>query len=116
MRLKSLLPALALLVTLAACASFTDKTNELTIGMSADQVKSVLGDEYTKKMSQLSSDGKPIELWEYVDQKSNEKYWLYFKDSRLAKWGTPQALQESGDLYLPGERGDAGAAKPVPAN
>jgi hypothetical protein len=104
---------MVLLVTLAACASFTDKTNSLTIGMSADQVKSTLGDDYTKKMSQLSADGKPIELWEYVDEKSHEKYWLYFKDARLAKWGTPQALQESGGLYLPGEQGSTGVARPV---
>ena len=98
-----MIPAMALMVALAACASFNDKTNSLRVGMTADQVRSELGSGYSKKMSQYSADGKPIEMWEYTAPEGQEKYWFYFKDGKLAKWGTPQALQQSGDLYLPGE-------------
>jgi len=94
-------PIIALvLVTclLAACATFSQKTQGLQLGMSESQVKEHLGSDYQVKASKYAPDGQPVEVWQFQDPKTNETYWVYFKANKLVQWGTPEAIKSIPDL------------------
>lgn len=97
---RFLLPLLALV--LASCATFSEKTQGLQLGMSEAQVKDRLGSEYQVKASKYAADGQPVEVWQFQDPKSNEIYWVYFKGGKLVQWGTPEAIKSIPDLQGPG--------------
>ena len=90
-----LVPATCLL---AACATFSDKTQGLQLGMSETQVKDRLGSDYQVKASKYAPDGQPVEVWQFQDPKTNETYWVYFKNDKLVQWGTPEAIKSIPDL------------------
>ncbi len=83
---------------LAACATFSEKTQGLQLGMSETEVKGRLGSDYQVKASKYASDGQPVEVWQFQDPKSREIYWVYFKGGKLVQWGTPEAIKSIPDL------------------
>lgn len=81
------------LVAMVLCASFgcstttAQKLNELNLGMSQDDVKSILGDNYVVGAATTDTNGARLQMWDYTDKKTQAEYRLYFKDGKLAQWG-----------------------------
>jgi hypothetical protein len=75
------------------CSTSTAKRlNQLEVGMPETKVKKILGDDYIAKASMTDSTGVPLQLWVYTDKNSKTEYHVYFKDSKLAQWGTQDKL------------------------
>jgi hypothetical protein len=83
-------------LALVICAGFgcsttlTQQLNHLSLGMTQEQVKDILGDEYITTASTTDTSGAHLQLWEYTDssdRKNEHVYCVYFKDGKLAQWG-----------------------------
>ena len=87
------------LLALVLCAGFgcsttiSKRLNRLDLGMAQTQVKRILGDNYIAEASMTDANGARLELWEYTDKKTGEAYRIYFKDGRLAQWGSRDSLE-----------------------
>ncbi|MGA2788518.1 MAG: outer membrane protein assembly factor BamE [Verrucomicrobiota bacterium] len=83
------------------CSTTTgQKLNQLDLGMSQAQVKKILGDNYIAKASTTDTNGVHLQLWVYTDKNTQEAYRVYFKDGRLAQWGSQDKLNFP-ELNLP---------------
>jgi len=86
------------LLALVLCAGFgcstpiSKKLNRLDLGMSQQDVKRILGDDYIAKASTTDSEGARLQLWEYTDKKTQAAYRIYLKDGKLAQWGSPENM------------------------
>jgi hypothetical protein len=86
------------LLALILCAAFgcstttAQRLNQLELGMSPAQVKKILGDNYIAGASETDANGSRLQLWEYTDKKTQETFRFYFKDGRLAEWGSPNNM------------------------
>ncbi len=80
-------------LALVICAGFgcststAHKLNQLDLGMTQPQVRKILGDNYIAKASTTDTNGARLQLWEYTDKKTQDAYYVYFKDGELAQWG-----------------------------
>ncbi|MDE1172038.1 MAG: hypothetical protein PW734_12665 [Verrucomicrobium sp.] len=90
--------ALAVVLVLTACASFTQQTQKLSLGMSTAQVKDILGGNYTVLASRYGQDGRPSEFWQFRNPDSGQLFSIYFKDDKLVQWGSPDALKNMWEL------------------
>ena len=86
------LAALLLGVGFGCSTSTSKRLNQLEIGMSQAGVKKILGNDYIAKASMTDSNGVPLQLWIYTDKNSQADYRVYFKDGKLAQWGTQDKL------------------------
>ncbi|HTQ49492.1 MAG TPA: hypothetical protein VMJ12_02185 [Candidatus Acidoferrales bacterium] len=81
------------LVAMVLCASFgcstttAHKLNKLNLGMSQEDVTSILGDNYVVEAAATDTNGARLQMWDYTDKKTQDEYRLYFKDGKLAQWG-----------------------------
>ena len=69
----------------------------LSIGMNKQQVIDAISDPDLVRSSVLDKEGNAIEVWEYIvlrgsgwDPSLIEKYWLYFHNDKLVRWGTDE--------------------------
>lgn len=90
----------------------SESSQKLRLGMSVAQVKNTLGGDYRIRASKYSSDGQPIEVWEFQDPETHDSYWAYFKNGRLVQWGTPEAIRSIPELR-DATTNERGADKPV---
>lgn len=91
MSIKSLLIIVTLFSTLS-CAVGIRRMNNLSLGMTKEQVKSSVGDNYIIRGAVVNKFNQSIEVWEYEVRKRRsvtdvEKYWLYMVDNKLVQWG-----------------------------
>lgn len=77
---------------LSSCANFqvaimsSDKMNKLDLGMSKEQVTTILGNDYTIAEKRMEL-GKKVEVLSYRDYYKNDEFYLFvFKDNKLEKW------------------------------
>ncbi|GHC09594.1 hypothetical protein GCM10007047_28610 [Cerasicoccus arenae] len=74
---------------------------DLSFGMTQDQVKSELGSSYQVVASSINKDGKTVTGWRYQDSDKDPAYMVYFVDGKLAQWGEANALRSIPDLGDP---------------
>lgn len=91
--MKRFFAVLVLAASFAACASLSDKTQSLQLGMTQAQVENILGDGYKVIASRYSADGQPMSVWQYQDGDKGAIYWIYLKGNKLVQWGTPASIQ-----------------------
>jgi hypothetical protein len=92
--------AVALLVIAGCATRLSRKMNRLELGMTGPQVKKILGDDFIVKAAKTTANGSTLQLWEYTDKKTEATFQLYFKDGKLAQWGSRGQL-EFPELTLP---------------
>lgn len=90
MKIKSLLLTGAL-GFLFSCAVGIKKMNNLSLGMSKEQVQSSVGDNYIIRGAIVNRYNQSVEVWEYDVRKrrsvtDSERYWLYIVDGKLVQW------------------------------
>ncbi len=91
MKLKSLLIVL-LSALLFSCVVGIKKMNNLSLGMTKEQVKANVGDSYLIRGAVVNNYNQSVEVWEYDVRKRHsvtkgERYWLYMVDGKLMQWG-----------------------------
>ncbi|HUP11514.1 MAG TPA: hypothetical protein VM187_04865 [Niastella sp.] len=91
MKLKSLL-SISVLVFLFSCAVGIKRMNNLSLGMTKEQIKTNVGDNYIIRGAVVNDYNQSVEVWEYEVRKrrsitTTEHYWLYLVDSKLVQWG-----------------------------
>ena len=93
--LRLALMAMVLCANSGCSTTTAHKLNELNLGMSQADVKSILGDDYVVAAATTDTNGARLQLWDYSDKKTQTEYRLYFKDGKLAQWG------KKGDTNFP---------------
>ena len=88
---------------LLSCAVGIKKMNNLSLGMSKEQVKANVGDSYIIRGAIVNKYNQSVEVWEYDVRKRHsitnaERYWLYMVDGKLVQWG------RAGDWITEAER------------
>ncbi len=91
MKMKSLL-VVALSAFLLSCVVGIKKMNNLSLGMTKEQVKANVGDSYLIRGAVVNNFNQSVEVWEYDVRKRHsvtkaERYWLYMVDGKLVQWG-----------------------------
>lgn len=95
--------SLLLLFSLTSCLpSGKIRLEDLTIGMSKEQVKFQLHRGPDNVIGSKRYSNGVIEVWQYskYDALTNglkERYWLYFLDNNLQQWGRPGDWQKEAD-------------------
>ncbi len=92
-----------ILIFLFSCAVGIKKMNNLSLGMSKEQVKTNVGDSYIIRGAVVNKYNQSVEVWEYEVRKRHslthaERYWLYMVDGKLVQWG------KAGDWSTEAER------------
>ncbi|MDU1892149.1 MAG: hypothetical protein E6767_15805 [Dysgonomonas sp.] len=86
---KMLFSFMILLMTACSTVSVmtSSKMNKLELGMSKEQVTSILGKEYTIAEKRIEN-GVKVEVLSYRNYPQNEEefYLFLFKDNKLEKW------------------------------
>lgn len=90
MNIKSVLMTVAT-VLLFSCAVGTKRMNNLSLGMSKDQVQAAVGRNYVIRGAIVNRYNQSVEVWEYDVRKrrsltESERYWLYMVDGKLVQW------------------------------
>ena len=90
MKTKSLLMT-ATLGLLFSCAVGIKRMNNLSLGMSKEQVQASVGDNYIIRGAIVNRYNQSVEVWEYDVRKrrsltESERYWLYIVDGKLVQW------------------------------
>jgi outer membrane protein assembly factor BamE (lipoprotein component of BamABCDE complex) len=82
--------AITLCLLLFACST-TRKLKNLSVGMTAAEVVSIIGEPEIAREPMTNKYGQVIELWHYELYNNRadayQPYFLYFYEGRLAKWG-----------------------------
>lgn len=87
---------------LTACSSsMQSKMQDLSFGMTQDQVRDVLGSDYEVVAASMNKEGKPVQGWKYQNSDKDPAYMVYFVNGKLAQWGNAAALQSIPDLGEP---------------
>lgn len=97
--------ALLLLSSCGSKKSMALHPERLSLGMSKQEVISVMGEHITLKIiGSKAYDSGTIEVGQYYDKKLmygqglvEEIYYLYFLDNKLVQWGRPQDWQKEAD-------------------
>lgn len=76
---------------LSACSTMSDKTQQLSLGMSKEQVIKVLGKEFQTVGARDSSIHGKVEVVRYKDDDDGELL-VYFREGRLVQWGDTTEL------------------------
>ncbi|MBU4304140.1 MAG: hypothetical protein KJ893_00715 [Candidatus Omnitrophica bacterium] len=100
-RLTSLLIITGIIVVTAGCASFTAKINRLSISMSKDEVRTLVGNNFQAKASKVDEKGNILDLWEIYDEKSKTRYQIFFLNGKVSQWGKSEDLQAFPQLNSP---------------
>ena len=90
MKIKALL-IIGTLVFLLSCAVGIRKMNDLSLGMSKEQVQTAVGNNYIIRGAVVNKYNQSVEVWEYDVRKrrsltESERYWLYMVDGKLVQW------------------------------
>jgi hypothetical protein len=75
-----------------SCAIGIKKMNNLSLGMTKEEVKSAVGDNFIIRGGVVNKFNQSVEVWEYEVRKRRsitdaERYWLYMVDGKLVQWG-----------------------------
>jgi len=89
--LKLALTGLGAVVLLSACSTMSDRTQDLSLGMSKQQVIKVLGKDFTTVGAQASSVNGQVEVLSYKDDNDGDVL-VYFRDGKLVQWGDTAEL------------------------
>jgi len=89
--LKLALTGLGAVVMLAACTTMSERTQELSLGMSKQQVVKILGKDFTTVGAQASSLNGQVEVISYKDDNDGDVL-IYFRDGKLVQWGDTAEL------------------------
>lgn len=113
-------------LALVACGTPTRKLNQIQLGMTKQQVQHAMGEPHVARGAIHNRYGQTVEVWEYMLNKPRsgsqiargatftvltfglgagallepgkaEAYWLYFVDSRLARWGQAGDWKQEAD-------------------
>ncbi|WP_309386508.1 hypothetical protein [Cerasicoccus frondis] len=99
--MKRIITLLFLSFFLSACASSSGGVKALNFGMTPDQVREEMGDDYDVVANSINKSGKKVTGWRYTGDKNKPTYMVYFVDGKLAQWGEAGALQSIPDLGDP---------------
>ena len=89
--LKLAVTGLCAVVLLSACSSMSDRTQELSLGMSKQQVTKILGKDFSTVGAQASSLNGQVEVISYKDDNDGDVL-IYFRDGKLVQWGDTAEL------------------------
>jgi hypothetical protein len=75
-----------------SCAVGIKRMNNLSLGMTKEEVKSAVGDNFIIRGGVVNRFSQSVEVWEYDVRKrrsitDSERYWLYMVDGKLVQWG-----------------------------
>ena len=75
-----------------SCAVGIKKMNRLSLGMTKEEVKSAVGNNFIIRGGVVNKFSQSVEVWEYDVRKRRsitdaERYWLYMVDGKLVQWG-----------------------------
>jgi hypothetical protein len=92
-KMRLLKPAFIAIVCLILTSCGTSKKlNNLSVGMTTEQVKKTVGTNYVLRGSIINKFDQKVEVWEYKLSQPGyvslkNYYWLYIVDGKLSQWG-----------------------------
>ena len=86
---------------LSGCGGVGQKINRMSINMSKDEVRSLIGSNFVAKGSKVDADGNVLDLWEITDQKTKSTYQIFFLNDKVSQWGSSEDLKAFPDLHAP---------------
>lgn len=96
--MKKALGFVVLAVLLAGCTTPSSRVVGMSLGMSQDEVREVMGAPFAVRASKVYEGGSTAEVWEYVppvfsraafSDKYDRTYWVYFENGQVVQWGEP---------------------------
>ncbi|MDR0533038.1 MAG: hypothetical protein LBH01_03700 [Verrucomicrobiales bacterium] len=88
---------------LTGCADLSNRSQFLSVGMTTNQMQSILGSGGYPKNRVLNQQGQLQELWEYTDAESKQKLWLCFTDYKLSRWAVRGQLLNGVPVQMPSD-------------
>ena len=88
---KLVLATLGAAALCASCSTVSDRTQDLSLGMSKQQVFKILGKDFQTVGAQASSLNGQVEVIRYNDDQDGELL-IYFRDGKLVQWGDTAEL------------------------
>ncbi len=86
---------------LSGCGGVGQKINRLSISMSKDEVRGLIGSNFVAKGSKVDPDGNVLDLWEITDTKTKSTYQIYFLNDKVSQWGNSEDLKAFPELHAP---------------
>lgn len=95
---KRALGFVVLAVLLVGCTTPSTKIVGMSLGMSPDEVREVMGSPFAVRAAKVYEGGMTAEVWEYVppvfsraafSDKYDKTYWVFFEAGRVVQWGEP---------------------------
>lgn len=100
-KILSLIVIISLAVSLSGCAGLGQKINRLSINMNKEEVRNLIGNNFSAKASKVNPDGNVVELWEITDPKTKATYQIFFLNDKLSQWGGREDLKCFPELHAP---------------
>ncbi|MFH1460039.1 MAG: hypothetical protein ABIG64_06685 [Candidatus Omnitrophota bacterium] len=91
----------AIILATSGCGTLVDKMNRLSISMHKDEVRALFGNNFKAIASKVDPEGNVLDLWEFYDQKSKEKYQIFFLNDKVSQWGKQDDLKAFPTLHAP---------------
>jgi outer membrane protein assembly factor BamE (lipoprotein component of BamABCDE complex) len=90
--MRRLIPCLSVIaVLLSGCYTPSKDLKMLSLGMSPEQVREIMGEPYTIRAAKIYDSGKTTEVWEYISKFTfnPSDYWVFFENGKVVQWGEP---------------------------
>jgi len=84
--------ALLLAGVMAGCNTPARRIKKVTLGMTPDQVRKVMGDPYTIRAAKVYENGEWTQVWEYLPPPltiNPKTFWIHFENGKVVQWGEP---------------------------
>ncbi|MGE9294936.1 MAG: hypothetical protein ACQKBV_01410 [Puniceicoccales bacterium] len=95
-----------LALAFVGCSSFSSRMQDLSFGMTKEEVTDELGTDYSVAAASMNKQGQRVEAWKYQKSEKDPAYFVYFVNGKLAQWGEASALRAIPELGDPAMSSD----------